>query len=103
MFNLLGYFSLTSAAITAIVAVGLGTAYPQYAKSQLVATAEAQNVGLARTFSNTIWSRFSAHVTSIEDTGGNSLRVHPQTLSIHEAVQTLTAGTPVLIRGEPDW
>ena len=53
-------------------------------------------MGLAQTFSNTIWPRFSAHVASIGDGDGDELRTHPQTLNIHEAVQTLAAGTPVL-------
>lgn len=96
MFNLLRYFSLTSAVIMAIAAIGLGTAYRQYAIGQLVATAEGQNVSLAQTFSNTIWSRFSAHVGSAAHPDRDGLIDHPQTRRIHEAVQTLTAGTPVL-------
>ena len=96
MFNLLRYFSLTSAIVMVMVAVGLGMAYRQYSVTGLIAAAEVQNVGLARTFSNTIWSRFSAHVTSVADPDGDALRAHPQTRSIHEAVQTLTTGTPVL-------
>ena len=96
MFNLLRYFSLTSGAIMVVVAVALGTAYRQHAVSQLVATTEAQNVGLAQSFANTIWSRFAAHVTSVAARDGDALRAHPQTRSIHDAVQNLTAGTPVL-------
>ena len=96
MFNLLRYFSLTSAIVTVMVAVGLGMAYRQYSIAELVAAAEVQNVGLAQTFSNTIWSRFSAHVASVADPNGDALRAHPQTRSIHEAVQTLARGTPVL-------
>ena len=79
-----------------MVAVGLGMAYRQYSVAELVAAAEVQNVGLAQTFSNTIWSRFSAHVASVADPDGDALRAHPQTRSIHEAVQTLARGTPVL-------
>ena len=94
MFNLFRYFSLTGAAITGIVAIALGATYREFAIGQLVATTETQNVGLARTFSNTIWSRFSQHVTSIG--GADGLRAHPRTGEIEAAVQTLAAGTPVL-------
>ena len=96
MFNLLRYFSATSAVIVVVIALGLGAAYREQAVSELVAAAEGQNVGLAQTFSNTIWPRFSSHVTAISDADGGALRAHPQTRRIHEAVQILTAGTPVL-------
>ena len=96
MFNLLRYFSAASAAIVVVIALGLGAAYREQAVSEVVATAEGQNVALAQTFSNTIWPRFSSHVTAITDADGGALRAHPQTRRIHEAVQTLTAGTPVL-------
>ncbi len=94
MFNLFRYFSLTGAAITVIVAIALGATYREFAIGQLIATTDAQNVGLARTFANTIWSRFSQHVTTIAD--ANGLRAHPQTSEIDDAVRALTAGTPVL-------
>ena len=95
-FNLLRYFSAASAVIVVVMALGLGGAYRGQAVSELVAAAEVQNVGLAQSFSNTIWPRFSSHVTAISDADGGALRAHPQTRRIHEAVQILTAGTPVL-------
>ena len=54
MFNLLRYFSAASAAIVVVIALGLGAAYREQAVSEVVATAEGQNVALAQTFSNTI-------------------------------------------------
>ena len=95
-FNLLRYFSATSAVAVVVIALGLGAVYREQAVSELVATAEGQNVALAQTFSNTIWPRFSSHVTASSDADRGALRAHPQTRRIHEAVQTLTAGTPVL-------
>ena len=65
MFNLLRYFSLTSAAVILVLALAMQAAYRQNAVDDLVAMAERHNVALAQSFANTIWSRFSSYVTSV--------------------------------------
>ncbi len=96
MFNLLRYFSLTSAAVILVLALTMQAAYRQIAVDDLVALAERHNVALARSFANTIWSRFSSYVTSVSRADGETLRAHPESRTIHETLKTLTTGLPVL-------
>ncbi len=96
MFNLLRYFSLTSAAVILVLALAMQAAYRQTAVDDLIAMAERHNVALAQSFSNTIWSRFSSYVTSVSRADGETLRAHPETRNIHKALKTLTTGLPVL-------
>ncbi len=96
MFKLLRHFSITSAVAILSVTVVLVIIYRQNAVNQIVEMAESQNVALARAFANTIWPRFSSHVTSASGLDGDALRARPQTRQIHEALKTLSAGLPVL-------
>ena len=96
MFKLLRYFSLTSAVAILSVTVVLVVLYRQNAVNDLVEIAEAQNVGLGRSFANTIWPRFSSYVISASGLDGDALRARPETRQIHEALKTLSAGLPVL-------
>ncbi|MCH8213886.1 MAG: PAS domain S-box protein [Proteobacteria bacterium] len=96
MFKLLRYFSLTSAVAILSVTIVLVMLYRQTAVNELIELAEAQNVGLARSFANTIWPRFSGYVTSVSGLDGDALRARPETRQIHDALKALSAGLPVL-------
>ncbi len=96
MFGLLRYFSFASAVAVVAVTAVLMTLSWQSAVNDLVEQAEQQNVALARSFVNTIWPRFSAYLKSTSGRDGESLQARPETLEIHEAVRSLTAGLPVL-------
>ena len=96
MFRLLRHFSLTSAVAILSVTVALVMFYRHNAVSDLVEMAEAQNVGLARSFANTIWPRFSDYVTGVSGLDGDALRARPETRQIHDALKALSAGLPVL-------
>ncbi len=96
MFKLLRHFSLTSAVAILSVTVALVMFYRHNAVSDLVEMAEAQNVGLARSFANTIWPRFSDYVTGVSGLDGDALRARPETRQIHDALKALTTGLPVL-------
>ncbi len=96
MFNLLRYFSLTSAAVILVIALAMHAAYRQIAVDDLVRMAERHNVALAQSFANTLWSRYSSYVTSVSRADGDTLRAHPETRNIHESLKTLTTELPVL-------
>ncbi len=96
MFNLRRYFSLTSALVIVVVTVLLAMFFRQHAVRELVEYSEQHNVALARSFANVLWPRFSAYVTSDLQADGDALRSRPKTREIHEAVETLMAGLPVL-------
>ena len=96
MFNLLRYFSLTSAIVIFVIALALESVYRQKAIDDLVAMAESQNSSLALSFANTLWSKYAAYLASVADADGETLRARPETGEIHEALKSLTAGLPVL-------
>ncbi len=96
MFELLRYFSLTSAVAILSVTVVLVVFYRNNAVSDLVGIAEHQNVALGRSFANTIWPRFSAYVTGVSGLDGDALRARPETRQIQEALKKIAAGLPVL-------
>jgi signal transduction histidine kinase len=96
MFNLLRYFSLTSAVVIVVIALAMQAVYRQNAVDDLVTMAESHNVSLSQSFANTLWPRFASHVTAISGADGDALRTHLETGNIHEAVKTLTLGLPVL-------
>lgn len=95
MFRLLRYFSFTSALAVIAVTTALVVFYRQSAISELVASAEAHNVSLARSFANTIWPDFAEYVSSIDE-DGDRLRQRPETSQLHTVLAKLTDGLPVL-------
>ncbi len=95
MFQLLRYFSLTSAIVIAVVIVVMVLFYRQAAVSDLVASAESHNVSLARSFANTIWPDIAEYVTTVDE-DGDGLRRRPETRILDRTLRTLTDGLPVL-------
>ena len=95
MFRLVRLFVLTSAA-AAVVIVAVAVFYRQSETDRLIAFAESQNIALARSFANTIWPRFASYVMSASELVSDELPGRSETREIHEAVQTISAGLPVL-------
>ncbi len=95
MFPLLRYFSFTSALAVFVVTAAMVSLYRQSAISELVASAEAHNSSLARSFANTIWQEFGDYVSSA-DAEGDRLRERPETARLHSALAALAEGLPVL-------
>lgn len=95
MFRLVRFFIITSAvAAAAIILVVVVDRQNEVAR--LIEFAESQNVALARSFANTIWPRFSSYVISASELDEDELRAHSQLQAIREAVETVSAGLPVL-------
>ncbi len=95
MFRLVRLFVLTSAA-AAVVIVAVAVFYRKSETDRLIAFAENQNVALARSFANTIWPRFSSYVKSASGLDKEELPTRPEMREINEAVQTISAGLPIL-------
>ncbi len=95
MFQLLRYFSLTSAVAIAVATLALVLFYRQGAVSDLVASAETHNVSLARSFANTIWPEFADYITTVDE-DGEGLRQRSETGQLDDALRMLTEGLPVL-------
>jgi signal transduction histidine kinase/CheY-like chemotaxis protein len=96
MFRLLRYFSLASLVAFIIVVVLLGTVYRQSAVNDLVALEGRSNVALAQAFANSLWPRFSAHVTSASQYTLDELRAHPETAALQKAVMAQMSGLSVI-------
>jgi diguanylate cyclase (GGDEF)-like protein/PAS domain S-box-containing protein len=96
MFKLLRYFSLASAIAIVFVTAALLTFYHRYSVSNLVEFGEGQNVALARSFANTLWLRFGKHIKSVSDVDPDTLRQHPRTRELNDAIRIVIAGLPVL-------
>ena len=70
--------------------------YRNSAIEEVVVSAEAHNVALARSVSNTLWSDFGPYVTNVEEEDGERLRNRRETAELNRRVNELTRGLPVL-------
>jgi signal transduction histidine kinase len=57
---------------------------------------QEHNVALAKILSKTVWTRFSAYLTSVSGSAADELRARPETREIHELLRDLTEGTSIL-------
>jgi signal transduction histidine kinase len=95
MFQLLRFFTLTSAIVVAVITIAV-VMYRQNEVQRLIDFAEQQNVELARSFANSIWPGFSSFVMSASGSEVNNQSGSEQTQAIARAVKAATAGLPVL-------
>ncbi len=96
MFQLLRYFSITSALAIICMTLIAVVLYRNSAIEEVVVAAEGHNVALARSLSNTLWSDFGPYVTTIEEEDGERLRNRSETAELNRRVNELTRGLPVL-------
>ncbi len=96
MFKLLRYFSLTSAVVVVIATVCVITLYRHIAVDDIVASAEAENAGLAQSFADRIWPAFAPHFDSVDGTNLEALRTNVETTALQLSLESLTRGLPVL-------
>jgi len=86
---------LISTVFVAVIAVMIGM-HRQDMLYQLVRFAEQENTDLARSFANTVWSRFGDHVSAASDLPADTLKFHPQTRELDKALSTISSGLPIL-------
>ena len=96
MFQLLRYFSITSALAIICMTLIAVVLYRNSAIEEVVVSAEGHNVALARSLSNTLWSDFGPYVTTVEEEDGEKLRNRSETAELNRRVNELTRGLPVL-------
>jgi signal transduction histidine kinase len=95
-FRLLRHFSLASAIAMALMTLSIVFVYQSHQSAVYLRTAEDQNVVLARSFANTIWSHYSEYLNSVGDLHGDVLLARPETAEINQALHQITSGLPVL-------
>ncbi len=96
MFNLLRHFSIASGIVVILVTATLAGLYNRHATAELVKSAENHNTTLAQSFANILRPRFFHYISTMTDLGGDSLRAHPTTRKIDDALRELTSGLPIL-------
>ncbi len=83
-FRLVRYFSIASAIAIGAVTILAAVLYRQAATNDLVEVVEIENMNLARSFSNSIWPRYSGYVRSVSGLDGDQMRARPETAQILE-------------------
>ena len=64
-FDLVRYFSLTSAVIIGLAVLGLGLFQYERESAFLIRDAEQRNVELAKSLSHSIWPRYSNYMSGV--------------------------------------
>ncbi len=96
MFNLRRYFLLANAAAILTVTVLLAGLFHWHSMTHVVEMVETDNIVLSRVFTNMTRPRFSAYVTSTNTMDGNVLRTRPETRIIHDTLEQITSGLPIV-------
>jgi signal transduction histidine kinase len=95
-FQLVRYFSVASLTAFSIVILVLGEFYRQQSIKVLIEKGEENNVALAKSFSNTIWSEFSDFVDSSSQFSNEELKNHPETARLRQKILAQMEGLPVV-------
>lgn len=95
MFRLVRFFLFTSAIAVAAIALAI-ILHRQNEVGRLINFAERQNVALAQSLANMLWSRFSSYVASASALDESQLQAHPKTQEIGKAVRMASASLPIL-------
>ncbi len=93
MFRLLRFFSVTSLILLVVATIILGALYRQIATKSLLELGEINHVALTHTFSNFIWPQFRSFVTSSAQFDDNTLRSHPEIVTLQQTVRDAMRGT----------
>ena len=96
MFKLRRFFSIISAIVLLVATMLLAATYRHVTVSQLIDHGESSNTALAGALANSIWPKFSAHLTSMSGLSGDALRAHPKTEQLHRTVLAQLRGLSVV-------
>ena len=96
MFNLLRYFSITSALAIICTSAVVWFGYQNFSVKEAVKLSEAHNVELARSFANTLWPKYSSFIMATPGTSGDELRNKPEIRQIDERLKAITSELSVL-------
>ncbi|MBP0018811.1 MAG: GHKL domain-containing protein [Cyanobacteria bacterium SBLK] len=95
-FQLVRYFTIASLTAFSVVILILGEFYRQQSIKILIEKGEENNVTLAKSFSNTIWSEFSDFVDATSNLSDEELRTHPETERLRQSILNQMEGLPVV-------
>ncbi|MBI1986373.1 MAG: hypothetical protein HYS64_06805, partial [Rhodospirillales bacterium] len=95
-FGLVRYFSITSAAAFVGAVAFITTLHLWTSKEDLVSLAEIETLGLGRSVSTSAWPEISRFLEKTAGLDDDALRTRPETRQIHDILQRVTMGLPVL-------
>jgi diguanylate cyclase (GGDEF)-like protein len=95
-FRLLRSFSVSSAAVMALITAAVVAIYQSNHAATLLRVAEEQNVTLARSVANTVWARHAHFLSSLGFLPGDVIRAWPETADLDRQLRQITKGLPVL-------
>jgi signal transduction histidine kinase len=95
-FQLLKYFSLTSLSAFIVAIFFLGYFYRQQSLNDLIMLGEKQNVAVAKTFSNSLWSEFKTILKESEQLNKEQLLAHTQIATLDQATKIQIDGLSVV-------
>ena len=80
----------------ALITTAVFQVYQWHQTATLLRIAENQNVALATSFANTIWSRHAHYLSTVGHLEGNVLRARAETGDLDGQMRQITNGLPVL-------
>ncbi|MGK7927032.1 MAG: sensor histidine kinase [Spirulina sp.] len=95
-FHLVRYFSIASLTAFSVVILILGKFYRWQSIKLLIERGEDNNITLAKSFSNTIWSEFSDFFESSAHWSNEELKAHPETERLRQKILAQMEGLPVV-------
>ena len=95
-FKLVRYFSITSAVAFLAAVILLAALYHWTSEKDLVRLAEIETVELGQTVSNSTWPQIAKLMERTATLDADTLRSRTETLQIHDALEKVTMGLPVL-------
>jgi signal transduction histidine kinase len=95
-FGIRRYFAIASAVVILPAMALVWVLFHDTAIEGFVEVEQEHNVTLAKILSKTVWTRFSAYLTSVSGSTADELRARPETREIHELLRDLTEGTSIL-------
>jgi diguanylate cyclase (GGDEF)-like protein len=95
-FQLLRSFSVSSAAVMALMTGAVVAIYQSNHSGTVLRIAEDQNAALARSVANTVWARYAPFLSSLGYLPGDVIRAWPETADLDRQLRQITKGLPVL-------
>jgi hypothetical protein len=79
-----------------LITAGVFFAYQAHQTATLLRVAEDQNVTLAKSFANVVWSRYADYLRSVGSLPGDAIRERSETADLDKRLRQVTKGLPVL-------
>jgi signal transduction histidine kinase len=90
MFKLIPYFSITSLVALSTASIVSALIYRHAATVDVIKLGEDNNISLARTFANSLWTGFEPFLVSTSNLSDEQIKNHPETQRLYESIRKQT-------------